>query len=80
MDKTIVILMISVFALLIAVYIGVYIMEWRKDIRYLKSEVQRAYDRGEYKYWKRELFAVRLSILPGITPKMVKKLLRRFDK
>ncbi len=46
-----------------------YLADYFADVRYVKREINRAYSWNEYVYWKRELSALRWSILPGLTPK-----------
>ncbi len=65
-------------ALLLIVAIAKYLADYFADIRYVKMEVYRADDWDEYVYWRRELSALRWSIIPGLTPERVKRIKKAF--
>lgn len=50
------------------------------DIRYVKSEMERASDFAEWRYWRRELRALRLSLIPGISYKSALRIVHFFEK
>ncbi len=81
MDNTDLLLLIlfgGVFALLMIAWLGKYLADYFADIKYVKTEARRAYDWKEYVYWRRELSALRWSIIPGLTPHIVKAIKRFF--
>ena len=43
-------------------------IQYSERIRFVKTEMKRAYDESEYLHYKHELTALRWSIIPGITP------------
>ncbi len=68
------------FAFLIIVGIAMYLSERFKDINYAKMELCRAYDKDEYRYWRRELTICRLTIIPFMSYERAKRIVRFFSR
>ncbi len=68
------------FAFLIIVGIAMYLSERFKDINYAKMELCRAYDKDEYRYWRRELTICRLLIIPFMSYDTAKKIVEFFSR
>lgn len=68
------------FAFLIIVGIAMYLSERFRDINYAKMELCRAYDKDEYRYWRRELTICRLLIIPFMSYDTAKKIVRFFSR
>ncbi len=56
-----------------------YSLDYSSHIRYVKMELHRATSSRSRKHWKKELSALRWSILPGLTPERVKAIRRFFN-
>lgn len=54
-----------------AVYMHI-IRPFSADRRYIKAEIHRSYDEGEYRYWKRELKKLYISQIPFLGSCIVK--------
>ncbi len=68
------------FGILIIVGIAMYLSERFKDINYAKMELCRAYDKDEYRYWRRELTICRLTIIPFMSYERAKRIVRFFSR
>ncbi len=68
------------FAFLMIVAITRYLANYLADIKYVKMEVSHAKDWDAYVYWRRELSALRWSIIPGLSPDSVKRIKKAFDR
>ena len=80
-DSTaIVIGVILIFCLiaLIAVRIAQFFSKFSREARYLISEMDRAGDYDEYRYWRRELRCHYLCLIPFVTERNVGKIYRIF--
>ncbi len=62
---------------LIAIAAIKYCILYASDVRYVKMEISRSCSKKETEKWKRELRALRWSMLPGVTPD---KVLRFYKK
>ncbi len=60
------IIIIAVSLLCIFSFIFKVIVPFCDDRNYIKMEMQRSYDEGEYRYWKRELKRLYISHIPII--------------
>ena len=77
-DAVVLISVVTVFVLiaLITVRLIVFFMHFNIDTRYIVSEMQRAYDDSEYRYWRRELRCHYLCLIPFVNKKNVMRLYR----
>lgn len=55
-----------------------YFANWREDVKHIKNELRDSDTESEYNYWKYELYAAYLSLIPGISIKTAKKAFSRF--
>ncbi len=55
-----------------------YLAGYFQAVKFVKLEIRRAGDWMSYVHWRRELSALRLSLIPGITPDRAKRILKRF--
>ncbi len=58
----------------------IWIAKFSLQIEYLKMEIKRSMDPQERERWKRELSALRWSVLPFMNRRRYYKLYRRFHK
>lgn len=72
-----VILIVCLIAL-IAVRIAQFFSKFSREARYLISEMDRADDYDEYRYWRRELRCHYLCLIPFVTERNVRKIYRIF--
>ncbi len=77
--------LLSIFVglvLIVLLFIAIirYFTEYTENVRFVKMELGRAFEDESYFYWKRELRLLRLSLIPGLTPKCIKKIMRRFER
>jgi len=79
-DKILFSIILSAVILLIAICIIFYINAWRQQLRYAKMEVQRARNERELRHWKREVKIVYWSLIPGLSTRTIKKIVRLFKK
>lgn len=49
---------------------------YASERQYLTREIQRASSPEERSYWKKELWILRLSLIPGISRSLARKILR----
>ena len=77
-----VIIWIAVVMLLsgITVWLAVASYEFSKQRRLIKMEIRRALDYNEQRHWKRELKALYLSLIPGISLEKAKQIVRKRRK
>ncbi len=68
----------SGFALLMTAALARFLANYSDAAKYIKMEINRAYNPSTYLHWKRELSALRWSIIPGLTPSRVKAIRRFF--
>ncbi|MBR6509993.1 MAG: hypothetical protein IKT38_05255 [Clostridia bacterium] len=54
-EKILLIVLIAVFALIIAIYAIKFYIEFFRKIRYYKTEIWRSRSHGEAEYWRRKL-------------------------
>lgn len=64
----------------LANWLATVTFEFSKERRYIKMEIRRALDMDELYHWKKELAALYLSVIPGISRKRAKKIVRRRKK
>lgn len=69
-----VIIICAILFLPILAVVVKYCMDYSKNVRYVKMEIDRSDEWDEYVYWKMELRNLRWSILPGLTPDRVKRI------
>ncbi len=67
-------LLISVVLLLLIVGLAKYSFCYGRLIRQAKMEIGRAYEKEERDHWRRELLALKLSVLPGINHDRAKRI------
>ncbi len=79
-DMTLIFLCGGVILFLIILGIAFYLKERFDDISYVKMELCRAYDEGEYRYWRHELILMYMCIIPGITPDRAEGIYRFFRR
>ena len=79
-DKILYFFILLVFLIMISVAIVLYFKAWKQNLRYVKMEVRRAGNEREIKHWKRELRIVYWSVIPGLTIRRIKKILRFLKK
>lgn len=79
-DQILYSLIIVVFITMIIISIILYLKSWNRQLRYVKMEVRRAGNPSELKHWKRELKIVYWSLIPGLTIRRIKKIIRFFLK
>lgn len=60
----------------ITVWLAIVTFEFAKEHRYIKMEIRRALDIEEQRHWKRELKALYLSVIPGISREKAKRMVR----
>ncbi len=72
-------LMGIIFGIFIIVSIVIYLKERFEDIKYAKMELYRASDKEEYLYWRKELAICRLLIIPFMTCRGAKRIVRLFS-
>ncbi len=68
--------LIGVFTLLIVVAFALFISDFSSGVNYIKSEIRRTTGK-EKQYWQRELKAMYLSLIPGISLSRAKKIVHR---
>lgn len=69
--------LISAIIVLIAVKIIEFFVRFNDDTRYITREMRRAYDDGEYRYWRRELRCHYLCLIPFVNERNVMRLYKR---
>ncbi len=69
-------LVFAVVVLLMAAVVVRYFLTYFREMQRVKQEISRAANWNDFVYWKRELFALRLSVILGITPARVKAVRR----
>lgn len=69
--------LISAIVVLIAVKIIEFFVRFNDDTRYITREMRRAYDDGEYRYWRRELRCHYLCLIPFVNERNVMRLYKR---
>ncbi len=79
-DLVLLVLVGGGMALLLLAAVIKYLVEFFDEIKYVKMEMNRAYDWAEYVYWRRELRALRWCIIPGMTMDRVRAIQRRFRR
>lgn len=79
-DKALILIIISAFILFIAICIIFYLNAWKQKLRYAKMEIQRARNERELRHWKREVKIVYWSLIPGLSTRTIKKIVRFFRK
>ena len=57
--------------------IGITSYAFSRERRLIKMEIRRALDRGELRYWEKELRALYLSLIPGISRRKARDLVHR---
>ena len=67
-----IVLIISAF-LLIVIKLAQFVDHFRREKRYLLTEMNRAADYNEYRYWRRELRCLYLCLIPFVTERNVMK-------
>ena len=70
---TIVLILCGIFALLLIIWLSLYLNERFKEIKYFKMEVKRAGNPEEYRRWKRKLRIAYVCLVPGLKPSYFKK-------
>lgn len=70
------VLIVSAF-LLIAFKLAEFFIEFNRDTRYILTEMNRAGDYKEYRYWRRELRCHYLCLIPFVTERNVMQLYHR---
>lgn len=75
-----IILAILLFGAIIVVLLTVYYTELFQDIKYIKMEINRSYDRQEKRYWKKELHRLYWSLIPGLSPQIVNNICYFFSR
>ncbi len=56
-------------AILLLCFLGIVIYSFTerfKEIKYVKMEIRRAHDIGEYRYWRKELSTLYLCFISGL--------------
>ncbi len=66
--------------LLLMIVLLKYLTGYRADMKYVNMEINRAADWKEYVYWHRERTILRWSLIPGLSPKRVRKIRRFFTR
>ncbi len=69
---TVILIVLGVFAVFVLTALIKYLVFYFDAIKFAKMEKGRSFSRTEYYHWKRELFALRMSLLPGLNPDRVK--------
>ena len=72
-----IVLIISAF-LLIVIKLAQFVDHFRREKRYLLTEMNRAADYNEYRYWRRELRCLYLCLIPFVTERNVMKVYPAF--
>lgn len=67
-----IVLIVSAF-LLIVIKLAQLVDHFRREKRYLLTEMNRAADYSEYRYWRRELRCLYLCLIPFVTERNVMK-------
>ncbi len=70
------VLMVALLALVVLKSVQLF-TAFRSNLQYLTTEMQRAADETEYRYWRRELRCQYLCLLPFVTKKNVAAVYRR---
>lgn len=78
-DTALFILCCAVFGFLVILGGVLYFSERFRDIRYVKMEMNRAFDDDEYRYWRRELQTLLWCLIPGLNPDRINGI-RKFFK
>lgn len=79
-DQILYFLIFLAFFIMIVISIVLYLKAWSRNLRYVKMEVRRAGNPSELRHWKRELKIVYWSIIPGLTIRRLKKIVKFFRK
>ncbi len=77
-NKILLALCVLFFLLITVIGISKYLKVRLTNIRYAKMELLRSESAGEKAYWKKKLSVYRLCLIPGISVKRAKKLLKIF--
>lgn len=72
-----IVLIVSAF-LLIVLKLAQFVNHFSREKQYLLTEMSRAADYNEYRYWRRELRCLYLCLIPFVTERNVMKIYRIF--
>ena len=72
-----IVLVVSAF-LLIVIKLAQFVNRFNREKQYLLTEMNRAADYNEYRYWRRELRCLYLCLIPFVTERNVMKIYRIF--
>ena len=67
-----IVLIVSAF-LLILIRLAKFVNDFEREKQYLLTEMHRAADYNEYRYWRRELRCLYLCLIPFVTERNVRK-------
>ncbi len=73
-EVVIIVVLISAAVVLLTVKIIEFFVLFNEDTRYIISEIQRAYNDDEYRYWRRELRCHYLCLIPFVNERNVMRL------
>lgn len=76
-EVVIAVALISAIIVLVVVKIIGFFVRFNDDTRYITREMRRAYDDGEYRYWRRELRCHYLCLIPFVNERNVMRLYKR---
>ena len=79
-EKVILFLFLAIFLFVLITCLAVHIANRSADMKYVKMEIKRADNENELKYWKKELHKLYWCLIPGVTPKVIKKVKRFYRK
>ena len=79
-EKVLLFSFLAIFLFVLITCLAVYIANHSLDIKYVKMEIKRADNENERKYWKKELHKLYWCLIPGVTPRLIKKVKRFYRK